>query len=95
MYVEPGWRLGNVLEDELQRLLDSPEQEGFGLAKPDRVERCASCEWLPQCWGGCPKDRRIEATGGLSHLCEGYRMFFAHARDRLLELARRLRAGGE
>lgn len=87
-YVTAGHRLGSVLEDDLLLLLHSPEQVEFGRAKADRHEECGPCEWLLMCFGGCPKDRRADATGGLSHLCEGYRTFFAHAHDRLAELAR-------
>ncbi|MEN8148804.1 MAG: anaerobic sulfatase maturase [Planctomycetota bacterium] len=86
-FVSPARRLGNVLEDDLRDLLNSPAQTAFGRAKADLPPGCLACEWRPRCHGGCPKDRRVDPVRRLSHLCEGERTFFAHADTRLAELA--------
>ncbi|MDZ7374599.1 MAG: SPASM domain-containing protein, partial [candidate division KSB1 bacterium] len=88
-FVEPRWRLGNVLEGKLVDLLNSPRQQEFGLRKRHLPSECTSCRWLPHCQGGCPKDRtRDPRDGGLDHFCRSYRMFFEHAHPRLRALAK-------
>jgi len=91
-FVEAQHRLGNVMDDDLNTLFQSPQQRAFGRAKSSRHENCQSCPWLRLCWGGCPKDRIDESAPGLSHLCEGYKLFFAHAHDRFSDLTRRFKA---
>lgn len=81
-YVEPAYRLGNLLETPLGELANSAAQRRFGADKLDSLPRqCRECAFLAACNGGCPKDRFV-ATGdgeaGLNCLCEGYRHFFAH-----------------
>jgi uncharacterized protein len=88
-FVQEDQLLGHVLESDLHTLFNSPRQEAFGRAKGRRHDDCQSCPWLRQCWGGCPKDRLIRSDHGLSHLCEGYKLFFAHAHNRLTDLAQR------
>ena len=87
-YVEPDWRLGNVLEDSLMEMLNSPQQQRFGRRKAELADDCRGCRWLPHCQGGCPKERLGEGdVPRPSHLCAGYQMFFEHADARLRELA--------
>lgn len=81
-YVYPEYRLGNVRETALARLVDDPRQVAFGLAKRDRIpDRCRDCPVRFACHGGCPKHRFGTGPGGepgSNHLCEGYRAFFTH-----------------
>ncbi len=87
-FVEPRWRLGNVLEDRLIDLLNSKRQREFGRVKLDLPEECRTCPWLEHCWGGCPKDRQRDPRDrGLNHFCKSYKMFFEHADARFRELA--------
>ncbi|NOY77425.1 MAG: anaerobic sulfatase maturase [Calditrichaeota bacterium] len=88
-FVEPRWRLGNVMEDQLIDLLNSPKQDAFGKVKVHLPKECLNCPWLQHCWGGCPKDRlRDPRDQGSNHFCRSYKMFFEHADARLQELAR-------
>jgi uncharacterized protein len=87
-FVKPEWKLGNVLTDDLQSLLNSPLQTQFGNWKADLPSKCRECRWLQQCRGGCPKDRtRDPRDQGSDHFCEAYLMFFDHAHADLLRLA--------
>ena len=87
-FVEEGRRLGNVMEDRLERLLNSGPQTRFGRAKAEVPEPCRTCRWLDLCRGGCPKDRlRDPRDGGRDHFCMSYRMFFEHADSRMRILA--------
>jgi len=87
-FVDPEWRLGNVLKDDLEELLNSERQNRFGRIKSTLPEECRACPWLGQCRGGCPKDRLGEpGVPHVNYLCEGYKAFFEHADGRLRGLA--------
>jgi uncharacterized protein len=87
-FVDPQWKLGNVLADELTELLNAPRQARFGRRKAQLPTECQSCRWLPHCRGGCPKERWQTTRGGrLSQFCRAYKQFFAHADERLRAMA--------
>jgi radical SAM protein with 4Fe4S-binding SPASM domain len=81
-FVEPKFRLGNIKEQHMLELVDSPQQRRFGLDKRDTLPRyCRDCDVRFACHGGCPKDRFIETPDGepgLNYLCAGYKAFFHH-----------------
>ncbi len=69
-FVEPQWRLGNVLEGRLAGMLNSERQDSFGRLKSSLAADCLQCRWLSYCRGGCPKDRRFNARDPkLDHFC--------------------------
>jgi uncharacterized protein len=88
-YVEPEWRLGNVMEGTWEELLNSPVYARFGERKAQWNEACERCEFVAYCAGCCQKNR----WGGgadprqLSALCEGWKRFYAHALPALESLA--------
>ncbi len=87
-FVEPEWKLGNVMQGKLVHMLNSARQRGFGARKADLPEDCRRCAWLALCRGGCPKDRlRDPSDRGLNHFCAGFKIFFEHADARLRSLA--------
>lgn len=90
-FVEPEWKLGNVLQDELRDALNSGKQTRFGKNKSKPAPVCRECEWLFLCRGGCPKDR-IEGPHAANYLCPGFKLFFEHAHQRFEELARQWRS---
>ena len=95
-YVEPGYKLGNVLVDSIAAMASSPFQRSFGLAKGNLPRQCVECDVRWACHGGCPKDRfAVTADGepGLNALCEGYRRFFRHATPALMAMARLVSSG--
>src|SRR5512140_767742 len=81
-YVYPENRLGNVMENPLASLVNSPQQRKFGLDKRDTLPRyCRECEVRFACNGECPKHRFIRTPSGeegLNYLCQGYKLFFKH-----------------
>jgi uncharacterized protein len=88
-YVEPAWRLGNVMQDQLADVLNSPRQAAFGSQKAALAETCLSCEWRHVCRGGCTKHRWPDETAeSINYFCDAYKMFFAHADARLRDLTR-------
>jgi uncharacterized protein len=82
------WKLGNVLTDGLDSMLNSFQQTQFGNLKADMPKECVPCEWLQKCQGGCTKDRiRDSHDKGSNHFCKSYKMLFAHADEKLGALA--------
>jgi len=86
-FVEPEWKLGNLLESPLDALLNSPGKVEFGQLKAKLPQDCLNCEWKGLCRGGCTKDRlRDPVSEGQNHFCEAYRIFFPYADSRLRKL---------
>jgi len=89
-FVEPDWKLGNIMEGNLIDFLNSERQFEFGRMKCTLPDPCKTCKWLKYCWGGCTKDRiRDPQDNNLSHFCESYQMFYEHTDQRLQQLAER------
>jgi len=87
-FVDPEWKLGNILEDRLTDMLNSAKQRRFGRLKADLPEECRGCRWLPLCRGGCTKDRFHHPSHPESNpFCRSFMMFFEHADDRFKKLA--------
>ena len=64
-FVDPAHRIGNLRESRLGDLAAGAAQRAFGLAKRDALPRqCRECDVLPQCGGGCPKDRFVRTGDG-------------------------------
>lgn len=84
----PEHRLGNVsTRPTWAALMDSPAARRMAARERAVRERCASCEYLSQCKGGCPFNAW---AGGQNDrvrdpYCEAYRSTFAHIRGKLLE----------
>jgi len=81
-YVYPEYRLGNVLEDSLKTIIESPIQVAFGMAKANSLpNQCQSCEVKFACNGECPRHRfdiTIGGEYGLNYLCSDYKKYFTH-----------------
>ncbi len=81
-YVYPRYRLGNLMNTSLVGMVDSPQQQAFGLAKSSTLPRyCRECPVRFACHGECPKHRFLktpEGEPGLNYLCAGYKKFFSH-----------------
>jgi uncharacterized protein len=96
-YVYPEYRLGNVLTDDLQEMMQSVGQRRFGHTKLDALPRyCRQCRVGSACWGECPK-RRFATTPdgdpGLNYLCAGYRKFFQHAAPYFAAMSQLMQSG--
>jgi uncharacterized protein len=81
-YVYPRYRLGNLMNQSLGAMVDSPQQSAFGEAKSSTLPRyCRECPVRYACHGECPKHRFLRTPHGepgLNYLCAGYRKFFTH-----------------
>ena len=90
-FVEPQWKLGNLVQTPLTELVKSERFAHFARRKSEIGEKCRECEWLQMCWGGCPKHRLVYAddASAPSYLCAGYQQFFAHSHEQLQRRVRR------
>ena len=94
-FVEPDYRLGNILETPMIELVASPQQQKFGQDKFDALPRdCLECDVRFACHGGCPKDRFLrtpDGEPGLNYLCASFKRFFHHVDEPMRMMAGLLR----
>jgi uncharacterized protein len=95
-FVEPRYRLGNILKTSLVELVGSEQQRRFGQEKRDGLpQMCQECEVRFICNGGCPKNRLLRTPSGepgLNYLCAGYKSFFTHIDRPMRMMVEELRA---
>ncbi len=81
-YVYPDYKLGNIAEKHISRMIFSDAQRKFGFAKrEDLPQQCRNCKYLFACNGECPKNRLIgtsDGEPGLNYLCGGLMKFWQH-----------------
>lgn len=87
-YVDAKHRLGNLLQQPLEKLVAGKVQRHFGLQKAQLPNDCHRCTWRFACQGGCPKHR---VNDRLNHLCAGYRMMFSHMDPYMACMAEQIR----
>lgn len=96
-FVEPDYKLGNIMELPIIELANSQKQIEFGQAKEATLPQfCLDCEVRHACNGECPKNRFIttpDGENGLNYLCAGYRDFFNHVAPYMKQMATELRSG--
>ena len=56
-FVEPAWRLGNILETPIEQLAACEQKKAFARKKQSITNKCLVCRHLALCRGGCMKDR--------------------------------------
>ena len=96
-WVEPEWRLGNVIDEPFAALTRTSTMRCFATKKSEQLtDQCRRCPVVQLCWGGCPKDRFARSTDGQeghNYLCAGYGAFYSHIMPDLLAMVRLLGAG--
>jgi uncharacterized protein len=79
-FVYPENKLGNIMGESLNKIVDSDQQLQFRTAKKTKLPQfCVNCDVRFACNGECPKHRFIKTPDGeegLNYLCEGYKYFF-------------------
>lgn len=80
------YRLGTV-KDSFAQLKESKKVTEFERASVNKPEKCVKCEYYDLCRGGCRRFRESGVSNdGINYLCEGYKMFFNHTRERFIKL---------
>jgi uncharacterized protein len=84
-FVYPQYKLGNLMNESLGAMVESPAQQAFGEAKRNRLPaECLACEVRFACNGECPKHRFVRSKDGsrdLNYLCASYKRFFKHINE--------------
>jgi len=95
-YVYPRHKLGNVMNQSLGEMVNSPQQLKFGSDKFDSLPKfCRDCEVRFACNGECPKHRFIQTPDGedgLNYLCPAYKKFFNHIDPAMRTMSHLLRS---
>lgn len=95
-YVYPKYKLGNILNQSIKDMVQSPEQRKFGRDKLDTLPRfCRECSVRFACHGECPKHRFMktpQGEPGLNYLCPAYKRIFNHMRPTMDIMTALLRA---
>ncbi len=95
-FVEPQWRLGNILQRPLVELANDPKKRLFARNKAKLPSQCLMCDCLDLCRGGCVKDRVRLGTGQpntLNYFCQAYKQFFNHAMPVATDIAAKIESG--
>jgi uncharacterized protein len=85
-FIEPQWRLGNILETPLEKLATDVKKRTFAHNKQKLPNKCLVCRHLDICRGGCMKDR-ARWNERESYFCESYRQFFDYTVPRFMQIA--------
>ena len=91
-YCMDAWKLGTVNDGFVQMKTSEKAKAFVGASRPV----CAACQECPHfslCRGGCRRWREpfVDGKPGLNQLCSAYRMFFAHAAERMERLGAYIR----
>ena len=96
-YVYPKYKLGNILNQSIKQMVESPEQRKFGRDKQDSLPKfCRQCSVRFACHGECPKHRFMKTPDGepgLNYLCPAYKRIFNHMKPTMEIMTQLLRAG--
>ena len=89
-YVDETYRLGNAASDSPDQLYRNDAARRFVADGAGMAGECRVCPWVSLCRGGC---RRERFGGEKTVYCEAYRRFFAACGEKLVDVARDIRAG--
>ncbi len=96
-FMYPEYRLGNILNDSLDKIVLSKKQIEFGCSKNINLPvKCKKCEFLSLCNGGCIKHRFIDTSSTSyphNYLCDGYKDFYRHSKPYFTLLGQIIRKG--
>ncbi len=95
-FVEPKWRLGNILETPIKELAVGGKRRTFARAKQNLCNKCLVCTYLAVCRGGCVKDRvrlNDRRAPRESYFCQGYKHFFDYTMPRFTQIAAAISVG--
>lgn len=88
-YALDHWKLGNISEDSLRRMLTGDKERAFLEESLPVPTQCRACRWYGLCRNGCKRERSPET--GLNRWCSVHCAFFEYAYPRMKEMARQLK----
>ena len=94
-FVRPELKLGNLMEQDWDEILDNPMRKCFACRKCTKNVACKTCPYDFLCEGDCPKNRTGHDASRdprkLSFLCEAWKRIYDHILPKLREEAEKLR----
>ncbi len=91
-FVEEEKRLGNLTEAPLKALEENEPLKDFVRNKSQLPAECRECEFLPYCYGGCPRNRGLPSgPKDKTYLCESYKYFLSRNLEELKKIAARIK----
>ena len=94
-FVEPEWRLGNILETPIEKLAAGSMKLKFSRAKQNLSNKCLICRYMSVCRGGCLKNRLSSCEHDFSketYFCESYKQFFDYSMPKFMQIAAQISA---
>jgi|WetSurMetagenome_2_1015567.scaffolds.fasta_scaffold00195_18 uncharacterized protein len=96
-FMYPAYRLGNILDGGLRKMVDSKKQTAFGASKETALPGyCRKCDALSVCRGGCPKHRFAKSPDGepgLNYLCAGFKKFYNYVHPSMIQMVELINRG--
>ena len=92
-FVDKSLRIGNIMTTDWNTAQTADVYRSFGMRKSGWHEACETCPWLEYCAGDCLKHRYGNPAYSKipSHLCKGWKRFFAHALPGFKKLAEKVK----
>jgi len=86
-------KLGNVMNGSWENFLQMQLYNDFGHNKIKWNQKCDYCDYLKYCHGDCLKHRNLgfKKPNTLSHLCEGWKIFYKYSLPKFKKLAIRFK----
>ncbi len=94
-FVEPKWRLGNILETSIGKLATSQIKSKFAHAKQNLSNKCLICKYMSVCRGGCMRNRissNSDEFNKETYFCESYKRFFDYTMPQFMYVAAQIKA---
>lgn len=85
-YVLDEWKIGNVVEENLETMLSSNIGKKFVLDSIELIKGCQGCKYFRFCQGGCKR----HSDGTNLYYCDSYKYFYEKNMGKINELAYRL-----
>lgn len=87
-FIHNQYKLGNIRNESLESLINNEIMEEFSAKKPALPAQCQSCEFLPLCHGGCPRNRIGENNELIvEYFCQSYKQLYRYVHEGMLEVA--------
>ncbi|HHT93701.1 MAG TPA: anaerobic sulfatase maturase [Clostridia bacterium] len=84
-YVLDEYRLGNVLENSLEEMMETDTANAFVEESRIIHDKCKNCKWYRICRSGCKRNRDPNTHENL--YCDAYYNFFEYAYDKMDQIA--------
>jgi uncharacterized protein len=90
-YVLDEWKMGSVIENSLEEMLESKTAKRFIQESKNRDENCIKCKYFCLCRGGCRRECNQNKPIRTAY-CTAYYEFFDACIDKIVYMAKRIQA---